>query len=273
MKLIQRLSAAMKAGPRGRKPQAVVFIDLEHWYFSMANLYHSRPDYRAWREELSKQYQVTQIQVFADFSIPALSRELPRLREITNVIVETTNTSARFRKDFTDFIMLDAIYQTAMEKSSAPVFILVTGDGHFSSAVSCLVNRCHKEVGVFGVKGALSRQLQNVSTWNRELDASRSLEDYYGMVAENFYYLESQKGQKPVFPTFLTTAEAVARRNQLPVGAVKKALSQMLDEGYLRQREQAMGQSDRVRLLEPVWRKLVEDGYWEYQEGQRIPRR
>ena len=58
-----------------------------------------------------------------------------KIRGYTNDIVETKNGGGYFKKDFTDFIMLDRIYQTAYTKKDIDTYIIFTGDGHFSSAV------------------------------------------------------------------------------------------------------------------------------------------
>lgn len=68
-----------------------------------------RPDIKAWRDALSEKYEMEEIIFFADFSNPALRQEIPRIREVSNYIIETQNTSTSFKKDFTDFIMLDHI--------------------------------------------------------------------------------------------------------------------------------------------------------------------
>ena len=39
-------------------------------------------------------------------------------------------------KDYTDFIILDNIYQKALSSSDVNLFIIFSGDGHFSSVVA-----------------------------------------------------------------------------------------------------------------------------------------
>jgi len=156
-----------------RKPYAVAFVDYEHWYISYDRMYRSRPDIRAWRNALSERFDVGDIIFFGDFSNPSLRAEIPKIREITSYIIETQNASSHFEKDFTDFIMLDHIYQKAVTDESIDAFVIFSGDGHFSSVASFITNRVGKQVGVYAVKGALSSQLRNSATFAVEVAPGR----------------------------------------------------------------------------------------------------
>ena len=122
-----------------------------------------KPDIRSWYKGLSEQYELSDLYFFGDFSNPLLRQEIPRIREFTTGIIETQNASSYHKKDFTDFIMLDHIYQRSFQ-NDVDVFILFTGDGHFSSVVSYLVNKRRKAVEVFGITGAISASLKNTAT-------------------------------------------------------------------------------------------------------------
>ena len=134
---------------KDKRKKALAFVDFEHWYISLEKLHRQKPNVRAWREELEKDYIVDDIYVFGDFSNPSLRAEIEKIRHVTNLIIETKNASGFYKKDFTDFIMLDNIYQSAINRSDIEAFIIFSGDGHFSSVVSFLANRCRKEVGVY----------------------------------------------------------------------------------------------------------------------------
>ena len=142
------------------KPKALAFVDFEHWYISCDRNYKKRPDILGWFEEISKKYDVRDITFFADFSNQTLRAEIPRIRQITTSINDTQNASDKVVKDFTDFIMLDQIYQQAIQREDIQAYIIFTGDGHFSSVVSFLKNRCHKFVEIYGVKNCTSSQLK-----------------------------------------------------------------------------------------------------------------
>lgn len=153
-----------KNGQTDGKKQAIAFVDFEHWYISMDRFYHIRPDIRAWRAHLAENYDIRDIIFFGDFSNPSLRAEIPRIREVTSYIIETQNASDFHKKDYTDFIMLDHIYQRAMTSPELDVYVIFSGDGHFSSVASFLVNRCGKTVAVYGVRDAISMQLRNTAT-------------------------------------------------------------------------------------------------------------
>lgn len=159
------------------KPSAIAFVDYEHWYISMDRVFKSKPDIRKWCNTISQQYDVRDILFFGDFSNPSLRAEITRIREVSSSIIETQNASAFHKKDYTDFIMLDHIYQRAMTYGTdTDVFIIFSGDGHFSSVTSFLVNRCNKTVAVYGVRDCLSTQLKNTasvaSEWPLDEDAA-----------------------------------------------------------------------------------------------------
>ncbi len=131
----------------------------------MERIFKSKPDIRKWCNTISQLYDVRDILFFGDFSNPSLRAEITRIREVSSSIIETQNASAFHKKDHTDFIMLDHIYQRAMTYGSdTDVFIIFSGDGHFSSVTSFLVNRCNKIVAVYGVRDCLSTQLRNTAS-------------------------------------------------------------------------------------------------------------
>ena len=151
--------------PRNSKPSAIAFVDYEHWYISMYRMYSRKPDIRQWRSAVSELYDVHDILFFGDFSNPSLRAEISKIREVSSSIIETQNASSYHKKDYTDFIMLDHIYQRAITYGdNTDVFIIFSGDGHFSSAASFLVNRCGKTVDVYGIRDCLSTQLKNTAS-------------------------------------------------------------------------------------------------------------
>ena len=101
----------------GDLPQACAYVDFEHWYISMENIHRTRPDIKAWHNELMKSYDVRNVVFFADFSNIKLKNEIANIRQITNSIIDTQN-SGHYKKDYTDFIMLDYIYQLLISTRS-----------------------------------------------------------------------------------------------------------------------------------------------------------
>ena len=111
-----------------RSKRAMVFVDYEYWFYSYKNKYNLRPDTAAWRAELEKQFDIEDIMIFADFSSPGIGEELAKLRNITNTIIETGTATQYRKKDMTDFVMLDYIYQNVTSRNDVGTYIIFTGD-------------------------------------------------------------------------------------------------------------------------------------------------
>ena len=162
--------------------KAIAFIDYESWYVSMNVNYGMKPNIKSWFETISKRYNLTETVFFADFSHKSLADEIQRIRPFSNKIIDTRNPTG-VKKDFTDFIILDNIYQKAMMSEGIDVFILFSGDGHFSSVVSFLKNICGKEVGIFAVEGSFSRQLRECASWSEAVpDEDELFGNDYGLI-------------------------------------------------------------------------------------------
>ena len=244
------------------KKSAAVFVDYEHWYISLEKLYSIKPDVKGWSDELNRQYDVREMTFFADFSVGGLKNEVSKIREVTNMIVQTQNTSNHYKKDFTDFIMLDQIYQRAFDPNSADVFIIFTGDGHFSSVVRFLTNRCGKTVGIYGVKNAFSKQLQNMATYYIEVEKPAEpdpMQAYYQMILKNFKYLESQDKQRVL--SFNKSVETVTRINHAPYSKVQSALKALMKKEYIRQVKEKLD-GNTVTTLAVDWELVNRDGLY-----------
>lgn len=237
--------------------RAMAFVDYEHWYYSYQNLYGIRPQISAWRKELETRFNLTDILVFGDFSQAPINQELPKIREATSAIIETANPGSK--KDMTDFIMLDCIYQTAAEDKNTDAYILFTGDGHFQPVTRYLTQKKKKEVIVYGVHNAFSSQLKAAASKYIEYPYPAELtRRYYDMIIQNFDYISG----KNINPTFLKTVEAVADHNQIPQDAVRAALQEMLDKGYVYQKEVPISFNRKIKIVCANWELLIKDGLW-----------
>lgn len=245
------------------KPKATVFVDYEHWYISLDRLHNKkRPDLRSFRDTLSPKYELQEIFIFADFSNPALRNEIPKIREITNHIIETQNTSSAHKKDFTDFIMLDHIYQLAISSPSTDAFIIFSGDGHFSSVTNYLKSKLGKEVGVYAVRGGLSTQLKNTADWSVLLpEVSDPQADIYRSILNSLKALSDNR-QKKSYPSFKGTVTAVSRYNRIPARIVTSALREMMQKECITQ-ETVELDNGTIRVLKVDWQKCKILGYWE----------
>ena len=248
---------------KSTKPKATVFVDYEHWFISLDRLHNKkRPDLRSFRDTLSQKYELQEIFIFADFSNPALRNELPKLREITNHIIETQNTSSAHKKDFTDFIMLDHIYQLAISSPSTDAFIIFSGDGHFSSVTNYLKSKLGKEVGVYAVRGGLSTQLKNTASWTMLLPETTDPNAVvYNMILTSLRNLSENK-QKRSYPSFKGTVSAVSRYNRIPARVVTSALRELIKKECITQESVKLDDAE-INTLKVDWQKCKILGYWE----------
>ena len=211
---------------------------------------------------MSKSMDVKEIYFFGDFSKNGLSSEIMKIRSFSNKIIETRNASAYLQKDFTDFIMLDHIYQEAMQnKDSIDNFIIFTGDGHFNSVVSFLKNMCKKEVGIYAIKGAFSNQLKQTASWWVEYpnDIER-YKPYFQMIFNNMNYLE-KSGRRDAKPTFIKTIQAVSSHNNVNTEDVRSAMQWLVDNKYIiRKSEYSFGK--KLMTISVDWHRVVKDGLW-----------
>lgn len=239
----------------------MAFVDYEYWFYSMKTRYHLQPNPAAWRAELEKTYNLADIMVFADFSSPGLSGEPDRLRDITNTIIETGSASPHRKKDMTDFVMLDYIYQCVNERPDVGTYILFTGDGHFHSVVKYLVQKRRKKVIVYGIEDSFSSKFAAVATDTVMISTERDLyKKYRRLIIEDMAYV-SQKDS--IIPTFNGTIDAVARKNEVPADEIRSVLTDMMEKGYLYQRYRRVEFNKQVKIVAANWEKLIADGLWD----------
>lgn len=248
---------------RSKKPSCIAFVDFEHWYISLDKFYSVKPDVRAWADELNEKYDVRQIAIFADFSNPSLRAELDRLRDVTTFIFDTRNSSEHYKKDFTDFILLDYIYRQAITNKDIDTFIIFTGDGHFTSVVRFLKNECRREVGIYGITGATNTQLKQSASFCEEIPSDTAVyRSYYKMLVDNFSYLTVHReyGEKA---TKEKIVERVCSKNKVGKKSISKALDLMINDGYV-YRASAVGENGKkIEVMKPNWELLARDGLWD----------
>ena len=247
-----------------KHPSCIAFVDFEHWYIGLERQYSVKPDLQAWKEELSQKYEVMEIAVFGDFSNSGLRGELDKLRNVTPMIFDTKNSSEHYKKDFTDFIMLDYIYQKAMTQKNIDTFIIFTGDGHFASVVRFIINQCHKNVGIYGVTGAVSAQLKLSASWHHEIPSDSEIyKTYYKLIAKNFDYLTVHRE----FGTNATPekiVERISQKHNIEKVEIAKALCQMLDDGYIYKAVVKDENNKKISILKPNWDLLARDKLWKH---------
>ncbi len=239
---------------------AMVFIDYEYCFYSYQHRFKIRPEPKALIKDISKEFNVKDVMIFGDFTPRIINSELPKLRAITNTIIETGNSFKHHKKDMTDFVMLDYIYRSGDDNKDVDTYIIVTGDGHFQSVIKHLVNRKKKRVIVYGIKESLSRQLYDVATEVRFIPTEAEISMYmYRLVASNMDYI---KDKPHIYPSFKATVDAVSKRHYIDSRKVSRAIGEMLDKGYLSRREKAGSSDHNVTVLEANWSLLAKDGIW-----------
>ena len=245
---------------KNENKRAMIFVDYEHWFISFDRFYHKKPDIKAFRDQLSQSYDIVDIIFFADFSNAALRAEISRIREVTGSIIETQNSSAYFKKDFTDFIMLDRIYQEAMLRADIDTFIIFSGDGHFSSVVSFLKTKCRKEVGIYGVKDALSSALKGAADWTVEVTGEDDcIRKFAPMILKSIRNIQDRHGKQRARVTFWGTVEAVSKNNGVEKSDIAETLRKLLEKEYMRQVFIRAG-TKKIKVISVNWDKCRKDG-------------
>lgn len=248
--------------PYAHKKTAIAFVDYEHWFYSMHNHYNTIPDVQSWYQELVQKYDLKDVYIYADFSHEGIAGQMNNLRLITNNIISTQN-SDRSRKDMSDIIILDSMYQSVIERPNIETWILFTGDGHFQSVVKFLRQKCHKEVIVYGVKNCFSKWLMEaassyvvVPSESADVDPVQScMLD----IIENFIYLHNSTNNQPVVLTFHSVSTYIATKSKLGLDFVQQVLNQMLDLGLVETHTSNV-RGKRTQTLEANWSKLQAAG-------------
>lgn len=217
-----------------------------------------KPDIAAFTDEVKKHWHIASYTFFGDFSNASLQNEMHKIRGYTNDIVETKNGGGYFKKDFTDFIMLDKIYQTAYADKTVDTYVIFTGDSHFTSVVLFLKNVCRKNVVVYGVKNAFSGQLMTAASSYREIEPDE-LAPLCRLIVESIYALE--KETKDAKPTFMKTIDAVAGKNNADKADVRRAMDRLFEKNCISQYVKKLGAND-VKLLKVDYKLCSQYGYF-----------
>lgn len=241
-----------RRSPNGKK-RIVAFVDYEHWYFSMNNIHNAKPDIATWFEDLSSRGRVVDVIFFGDFTQVGLRDEIGKIRAYSNKIIETRNPNPRYKKDYTDFIMLDNIYQRALSSEGIDTFVIFSGDGHFSSVASFLKNFYHREVGIYAVAGAVSKLLRAACDWCVEMPDSAAKERRYTRtVLETIDKLEKKK---IAYVTSGAVVNMAAKDRPEDREEYSAAIEKLVKGGYIRTRE-VIVKGKPARILYADWEKI-----------------
>lgn len=224
-------------------------MDYEHWFISLKTNYGLKPNIKAWFEHLNKQFNLTEVNFFADFSHKSLADEIGRIRLFSNKIIDTRSPNG-VQKDFTDFIILDNMYQKALSSDDIDVFILFSGDGHFSSVTSFLKNFYHKEVVIYGINGCFSKQLKETASVSHVLPTEQDInESFYAHI---FDYLKTSSA--PTFNEAIATA-VKKNRGKASKQQITDAMKTLMKNDVISERAIANNKGKKQKMLFVDWEK------------------
>ncbi|MCL1844032.1 MAG: NYN domain-containing protein [Defluviitaleaceae bacterium] len=216
------------------KTRTTVFVDYEAWFYGCRNQYQTDPDVADWMNHVKDRGQVDDVFFFADFSHESIKDHIVKLRNISNSIIDCSKGDKT--KDYTDFIMLDHIYQRLFKYPDIEQFIIFTGDSHFQSVVAFLRYFNDKKIGIYAVDGSLSPLLAEAANWYvRVVPSSGRIEGIKRAIIKNLGWVK----EKPeVVATFTKTVSVVARNNpEISEQDISAVLSGMITRGEITQED------------------------------------
>ena len=210
----------------------MIYIDYESLFIGMNSQFSVNPDLKQLVADFRSVCRIMDIKVFGDFTKQELSNERNRVRTITNFLIDCGSESEMVRKDFTDFIMLDHIYQDIVRNAAIKQFILVTGDGHFHSVATFLRMYMDKPIGIYSLPRSLSHQLRDCASWVRVIDVKDDNEEEYARrILANLKQVE-EAGK---IATFRRTCEVISNSNRYGYETCRYVLSKMITDGIIDQ--------------------------------------
>ena len=244
-----------------KKPTASVFVDFEHWCYALNRQLIMKPDIDAFYNDISERFKIKNMYFFGDFTEPTLNSYSNDIRRITKGLQSTHNPSNHLKKDYTDFIMLDYIYQDLFENPDTDVYVIFSGDGHFSSVCTYLTKNKHKKLVIYGVTKATSMDLQKLADECILLpDEKAEQRKYYKMIIENLALLDSK--DKVSYPTFLGTVEHVARKNNVSEDKIRTALQELLESKVMDQKLVRTTKKKQIKILVVNWKEAEKAGLY-----------
>ncbi|MEW6523101.1 MAG: NYN domain-containing protein [Bacillota bacterium] len=173
--------------------------------------------------------QVVHAKCFGDFREPIIADLKEELRAATLDVVDVPSQRREDGwKQFTDFAMLDDIYQVLFDYPDVDTFVVAAGDGHFSGVVARLRIRHGKRVIVMGVEGGINHQLRAVASHVEELSTIPAAIDP-GDLHRLLSFMAVGEDQGKV----ITFSSTLKHYRALPRSMTRQALQQLLDGGRL----------------------------------------
>lgn len=234
--------------------RTIVFVDYESWFYGLHNQFNAETDVLGWFKNLKTKGMIDDIYIFGDFeNNKMIAQDRLKLRTLTSNIIDCANFESK--KDYTDFIILDRIYQTAIRNDLTEQYIIFSGDGHFSNVSAFLKNFKDKVVGIYAVSGTLSQQLRNSASWvelvsppeiqnvepdimnTPQIDNIDNTDDSYiqKLIID---YIQDNENSPTFVPTFTNTVSNVSTSASVNREIVSNLLKQLIEEETVSQRLQ-----------------------------------
>ena len=207
-----------------------------------------------WYNEICSEYKLENLYFYGDFNNRVIGPELEKLSKYTRNVIHTASMKDGVDKDFTDFIILDAIYREAAKKKSPDVFIIFTGDGHFDLAVKYL-RELNKKVIIYAVKFALSNKLKSSANSYVEMPRQTQEQQFYiNLIIDS---LKRLKNMDKV-ATYWKTVNSVAEYNKISPERIQMTLDGLLNQKYLYEEESEF-RGRKQRILKADWKRIEEN--------------
>jgi len=225
------------------KVRTTVFVDYEAWFYGCRNQYQTEPDVLDWFNHVKDKGQIDDVLFFADFSHEAIKEHIVKLRNISNSIIDCSKGDKT--KDYTDFIMLDHMYQKLFRQQEIKHFILFTGDSHFQSIVAFLRNFNDKKVGIYAIEGSLSPLLAEAANWYAKIiPPNGRTKAIQRAILKNLVWV---KEKIDIVPTFTKTVTVVGRNYpEYSEQDIANVLSGLITQGVVRQEETILPHNGNV---------------------------
>lgn len=217
-----------------------IFVDYEAWFYGCKNQYKAGPDIMGWFNHVRDKGELRDVIFFADFSQESIKDHPIKLRSISTSIIDCSKGDKT--KDYTDFIMLDHIYQHLFRRQEIEHFILFTGDSHFQSIVAFLRNFNDKKVGIYAIEGSMSPLLSDAANWYTKIvPATENNDVLEDAIIKNLIWVQEKSD---IVATFKKTVQVVARNNpEFSEQVVESTLSKMISNGTIAQGEAVLPNS------------------------------
>ena len=244
-----------------RKPKATVFVDFEHWCYSLYTLYGQRPQIDGFYSSLKESFDPVSIKFFGKFDEPNLKKHLEEIRRVTIDVIETQNPSLHPKKDYTDFIMLDHIYRSAEKRDKCDVYVIFSGDGHFSSVVGYLKNVKKKKVFIYGIRGSVSENLKAIADGCVEIPANDDPHaKIWSKILGNLEHLQLKRPGANA--TFKSTVSAVSGFYHIDRDSVAASLNELISKDIVIKSTVEIEPGKEISVLSVNWELAEAQGIW-----------